>query len=164
MKDMARSKKSAGGAAAGPSNRQQDMTDLEASHDPQEEHEKDMQGDTDKEPVALNEAEDPDDPDAAFVDDSEMQHSSEANEARQGSRANEPNDEPVLVRCLTDRQPINGHILSTGKVTKMKPSDVRNHRDRGVSLEDVKDDEPYNEDDFVDTSEPYVAEENKERA
>ena len=122
---------------------------VKSTGDPQTAHEEDM-----KEPEALNDPnDDPDDPDAAFVDDSETQHSSEANEE---------NEESVLVRCLTDRQPINGHMLRGGAVTKMKPSDIRNHRDRGVSLEDVVGE--YDEDAFVDTSEPYVAEEKKESA
>lgn len=87
------------------------------------------------------------------VDDPDLSQDAVLDQINEDGVEEEENDDPVLVRTGVHHAIINGHILDDGTVTKMKPSDIRNHRERGVALHDVPDDY---EGEFYDTSEPYA--------
>lgn len=55
---------------------------------------------------------------------------------------------------------VNGHVLGTGTVIALSEDDIAKHRDAGVPLEDVSEDD---ESDVYDVSEPYEASEEVEK-
>jgi hypothetical protein len=63
------------------------------------------------------------------------------------------------VRIGRDGTKINGHHLEEGHVVELTEGDIAANRDGGVILHDIPEGEDFDEDRFVDVSEPYVAEE-----
>ena len=67
-------------------------------------------------------------------------------------------DDKRHVRVGHDGVHINGHPLNSGHIVALNEEDIQMHRNGGVALHDVNEDD-FDMEDFVDVSEPYVAEE-----
>ena len=164
------SKKSHGGAAKGPSTREPegkvgedhgDLTeekqsegqaDLGAMHDPQAEHVEDM-----KEPAAPREPEvSPD----GVVKHDPATHVKTGDEAEDALHEGDQTEE-VLCQTVAPGVTVNKHPLKEGTVIKMTKEGIHLHRSRGVGLKAVGDD---SKGEVYDVSEPYEAEEVKEKA
>lgn len=79
----------------------------------------------------------------------------------------EDDDEELFVRMVHDErfQHVNGHPLESGTVIRMKRGDIKNHRDRGVRMEDVSEKEVEDNDiDVYDVSEPWKPEQDEDEA
>lgn len=66
-------------------------------------------------------------------------------------------EDKVRVRIVLESTIINGHVLAKGTVVELPVSRVAMHRDSGVPLEDVSEDDEVEQ--LYDVSEPYVAQE-----
>lgn len=78
-----------------------------------------------------------------IADDLEPDHDPQAEhvEDMQGEGDEGASDEEEhLVRTVEPRVSVNAHVLDVGTVIRMKASDIANHRERGVALEDVEED------------------------
>lgn len=65
----------------------------------------------------------------------------------------------VRVKTVHDRTIVNGHVLDSGTVIELTPEEIARHRQSGVPLLDVEDDDDA---EVYDVSEAYVADGNGE--
>lgn len=112
---------------------------------------------------AFPDPDDEEDPDAKFQETSEDAAFLDASSEQAEDEEEDP-DEELLVRMVhEDRfQHVNGHPLESGTVIRMKRGDIKNHRERGVRMEDVNEDEFDGE--VYDVSEPWKPEQDEEEA
>lgn len=84
-----------------------------------------------------------------------------------GVDVNDPKNEPPetrRVRVGHDRAIVNGHVLRDGDVIELSDEDINQHRRNGIALHDVAEDEEVADEDCVDVSEPYVAQDEDDNA
>jgi hypothetical protein len=142
-----KSKKSGGAAAAGPSNK--DFKAGNIHDDVGEENE-------------VGEAAEHNESGVKSEGDSQDEHEKRlTGDAEEG----EDDEKDTMKVEMGDVGPrgcaINGHPIKEGMVVEMSVKDIKNHRDHGIPLLVVSDDDDR---DVYDTSEPYVSPEGKEEA
>lgn len=79
--------------------------------------------------------------------------------APKAAEGNEDRGELTKVAVIEDRTIINGHVLQAGTVVGLYPDEIEAHRNGGVPLDDVADDD---EREVFDVQTPFEATEEAE--